>query len=135
MALRGGGEQGGEVPVGVRSGDDVHLAGLQQGLAHPLGHAAEDAHDHVGTGLAVDVELADAAQDALLGVVADGAGVRHDHVGFPDLFRADISFLAENGEDHFRVRYIHLATVCLNVNLSHIESMRKDREIFLIFVG
>ena len=135
VALGGRGEQARQAPVRVRTSHDVHFARLQQGVLEPLGHAAEDAHDHVGAGLAVDVELADAAQDALLGVVADRAGVGQDHVGLVDLFGADISFAAQDGEDHFRVRYIHLAAVCLYVNLSHIESMRKDREFFLIFVG
>jgi hypothetical protein len=46
-----------------------------------LRHAAGDAEDEAGVVLAVAQELAGAPVDALLGLLADGAGVEEDDVG------------------------------------------------------
>ncbi len=124
MPGRGGREQARQAPVGVRSGDDVHLAGLQERLPEPFGHAAQHPDEHARARLAPHVELLEAAPDALLGVVAHGAGVHEDHVGLRRVVRAGVAFFAEDGEDDLRIRHVHLAAVCLYVYLSHKISQR-----------
>ena len=119
MPLGGGGEQPGQAPVGVRPGHDIDLARLQKSFSQALGHAAEDAHDHVRPRLAVHVELLDPAPDPLLGIVAHGAGVGHNHVGLADVFRPGVTLFPEDGEDHLGVRHVHLAAVCLDIDLFH----------------
>ena len=124
MALRRGGEQARQAAVGVRPGHDVHLARLQEGVLEALGHAAEDAHDHARALFALEVELLDAAPDALLGVVPHGAGVGEDHVGVRHFLGAFIPFFSEDGEDHLGVGHVHLAAVSLDVQLFHFVPQR-----------
>ncbi len=68
-------QETGKRTIGVGTDDHVHLAGGQQGLLHSLSHASQDSHDHVGTLAALDVELLDTAEDALLRIVADRTGI------------------------------------------------------------
>ena len=114
-----GGQQTGKAAVGVRAHDKVHHAAFQQLVLEALGHAADDADKGcraVGGPAALLLrEAGDAAVDALLGVVADRAGVREDEVRLLHHFRPVIAVVTENGEDDFGVTHVHLASVGLDI--------------------
>ena len=123
MAFGCGLEQFGKAPVGVGAGHEVDPAIGQELFLHTLSHASEDA-DYHRTGLALKHELADAAEDPLLGVVADRAGVGHYHVGLVDRLRAHIAMGSEYRENHLRVGYVHLAAVSFYIYLFHYRPQR-----------
>ena len=119
MPLRNGGKQFRETAVGVGTCHQVHLAAVEQGVFQALGHAAEYAYDELGMLFSEGSEVVDAAPDALFGVVADGTGVGHYHVGIGDILGAAVAGGGEDREHDFGVGHVHLATVCLYVYLLH----------------
>ena len=63
----------------------------------------------------VRFQLAEAGTDLLLGVVADGAGVKQNNIRvLPPVGYFRIRSL-QNSRHHFAVRDVHLASVCLNI--------------------
>ena len=104
-----------EGAVGVGTGHDVHFAGIGQLLFEAFRHAAEYAHKHSRPLALLLPEHLDTAQDALLGVVAHGAGIGHDDVGLGHIFGAFVTVLSKQGEYDFGVSYIHLTTVGLYI--------------------
>ena len=112
-------QQHGKGAVGVGAGHDIHLAALQQLFLHALRHASQNAHQYSGALAALDVELFYAAVDALLGVVAYGACVRHDHIRLLNILRPLVAALAQQSENHLRIRHIHLAAVRFDIKLFH----------------
>ena len=61
------------------------------------------------------MELVDSAPDTLFGIVPDGTGVRHHDIGVVHILGAVVTGLFENGENNFRVIYVHLAAVSLDI--------------------
>ena len=59
-------------------------------------------------------KLGQTAPDALLGVVADRAGVDQDDIGLADAVRIDIAFALHERNDDLRVADVHLAAVGLD---------------------
>ena len=104
-----------QVAVGVRPGHDIDARrSLDQLLAQAFGHAADDAHDKTRIRAPVAFHLGQTAPDALLGVVADRAGVDQDDIGLADAVRIDIAFALHERNDDLRVADVHLAAVGLD---------------------
>ena len=108
-------EKPGQRAVGVRTHDKVYLVRVQELVLQALGHAAYDAYDEAGLSLSQLMENLDAAPDALLGVVADAAGVGHHQVCLFHLLRPLVAGIGQDGKDHLGVIHVHLTPVCLNV--------------------
>ena len=66
----------------------------------------------------VTLHLGQPAPDALLGVVADRAGVYQDDVRLGDPLRIDIPFALHEGDDDLRVADVHLAAVGFDEKLA-----------------
>ena len=81
--------------------------------------------------LAEGVEIIDAPPDALLGVVADGAGVGHYDVGFGNFLGTLVAVTGQNGENDLGVVHVHLAAVCFDVKLFHDAKICKNYRIFV----
>ncbi len=116
-------DQLGQRPVGVGADHHVDVRGLlQQPGTQPLGHAAAHTDQGVRAHLLDPVQFRDTAQHALLGVLADRAGVHQDDVG---LFgRGDLGVAAgrQNALHELAVAHVHLATVGLDpVSLRHAQ--------------
>ena len=130
VAVGSGLKQLGQATVSIRTCHDVDLSPFEQLLLHSLGHAAEDT-DHDRPASALERELTDTAEDALFGVVADRAGIRHYDVCFVHILRPGITMFSEDRKDHLGIGYIHLAAVGFYVYLfTHV---RKDRQKVSIF--
>ena len=113
-------QQAGEGTVGVRPCDQIHLSGIQQLVFQAFRHAPHDAHHEPGTFFPELVEYVQPSPDALLGIVADAAGVGHHQIGLFHDFRARVPGLPEDGKNDFGVIDVHLAPVCLNIGFLHI---------------
>ncbi len=74
-----------------------------------LGHAAGHRHHQTGSVLFEHPHPPEQAVDLLLGLVADGAGVDHHHVGQRDFRGAGIGLLGEELGHDLRVALVHLA--------------------------
>ncbi len=116
---RDGLQQAGEGTVGVRAHHQIYLPGVQQFVFQAFCHAAHNAHQGAGTGFALLVENLQAAPDALLRVVADGAGVGHNEVGFLHALRAGVAGFLQDGKNDFGVIHVHLTPVCFNIGFLH----------------
>jgi len=111
-----------QATVAIRPDDEVHLRNaLEQLGTEPLGHAADDA-EHVAWPL-VALQLAHAAEYALLGVVPDGAGVHEQHIGQGGIVRAHVSLASQDAEHQLGIRDVHLAAVGLDVDARHRQSI------------
>ena len=71
----GGGKQLRKSSVRIRARYKVNLAGLEELVLQSLCHTSEYANDDVRIAPALQVELVNAAPDALLCIVSDGTGV------------------------------------------------------------
>ncbi len=112
-------DQARQIAVGIGPGDDVDPGGaLDELLSQTLGHAADDADDERGTGFPQPFHLGQAAPDALLGVVADGAGIDEDDVGLLGIVGMDVALLLHDRDDDLRIADVHLAAVGLEVELT-----------------
>ena len=69
------------------------------------------------------MELVDSAPDTLFGIVPDRTGVRHHDIGVVHILGAVVTGLFENGENNFRVIYVHLAAVSLDIYLFVIHNL------------
>ncbi len=99
-------------PPGRRLGDL-----LEEYRPQSLGHAADDAEDRSGT--LVTLELPHPADDPLLGVVADGAGIDQHHVGPLGPLGRDVAVPRQHAEHQLGVRDVHLAAVGLDPDTLH----------------
>ena len=82
-------------------------------LAFLLRHAAEHAEDLALPGLAL--EVLQAVEDLLLGLVADAAGVVEHESGFFGRFHLRVALRQQRADDLFGVVGIHLAAKCFDV--------------------
>ena len=101
--------------VAVRADDDADVLGPVEKLrTEPLRHAARDSDD--GPRLHAALELTEAAEHALLGVLANGAGVHQDHVrAIRDVHRL-ITVRCERAEHQLGIAHVHLAAVGFDVD-------------------
>ena len=67
--------------------------------------------------LAQTLHLRKASPDALLGIVANRAGVNQNHISLLDILGVDVAVLLHNRYHNLRIADIHLATVGLNEEL------------------
>jgi hypothetical protein len=88
--------------------DDVDGLVFEEFLAEPLGHTADDADDQIGPALFDVLEMAKLREDALLGVLADGAGIYQDNVGFLDVICQREACLHKARTDQGGIELIHL---------------------------
>ena len=115
-------EQLGQAAIGVGADDEVDERQLRhERVAQVLRHAAGQTELHVGAPRLVARQVAEAADDALLGVLADGAGVEQNDVGARRIVGALVAVPAEVAEQQLGVRQIHLAAVGLDVDAAHVE--------------
>ena len=70
-------------------------------------------------GTLVALQLAHAADDPLLGVVAHRAGVDQHHVGLGRIVRAHVALAPEDAEHELGVGDVHLAAVGFDVDAFH----------------
>ena len=75
MSRCSGGKQLRKSSVRIRARYKVNLAGLKELVLQSLCHTSEYANDDVRIAPALQVELVNAAPDALLCIVSDGTGV------------------------------------------------------------
>ena len=87
---------------------------LEQLRAEALRHAAGHAHDRVR--LHVPLQLAQPADHALLGVIANRAGVDEDDVGAVRAVDGVVAVRRELPEHQLGVAHVHLAAVGLDVD-------------------
>ena len=110
-------QHGGQAVQGLRAEDHVHIGcTLDDGGALLAGHAAAHADHH-----AFFFEVLDATEvgeDLLLGLLADGAGVEEDQVGFFGVVGGRVAFGGVHDVGHLvRVIFVHLAAIGLDVDL------------------
>ena len=106
------GQHVGQVAVGVGADDERHVVLLLHQLVfQPLGHATQYAYLDPGVLALQGAELAQAFAYALLGIVADGAGVDEYVVGGIDVLHYLIVGFEEYGPHNFAVGKVHLAPV------------------------
>ena len=107
--------QRGKGAVSVRTDHQAHMLRLLQQLrAESLRHAPRDADD--AAALHVTFELAEPADHALFGVIANGAGVDKDDVGAFRTVDRRVAFGRELPEHQLGVAHVHLAAVRLYVD-------------------
>jgi len=112
------GDQLGQPAVAVGPDDQVHLRHTrEQPLPEALRHAADHA-EHVARSLVL-LQLAEAREHALLGVIAHRAGVHEQHVRLGGVVGADIPLPTQDAEHQLGVRDVHLAAVGLDVDARH----------------
>jgi hypothetical protein len=92
---------------------------VEQLLAQVLGHAAGDADDQRGVGGLEAREVAEAAQHALLGVLADRAGVEDHRVGVLGAVHERHAGALEHAGHEFAVGHVHLAAVGFQEHARH----------------
>ena len=107
--------------VGVRPDHKRHArVALEESRTEPLRHASRHAED--GVSLHEAPQLPEPADDALFGVLANGARVDENHVR---PFRCMKHFIANGrqlAEDELGVADVHLATVGFDVDRRHDQS-------------
>ena len=121
FATLGGGKKGGEVEVGVGTGDEVDTVVFDEGVADTFGHASDYADDEPWRSAAFAAKSGDlfkAMDDFLLGVVAYGASVEKDGIGQGDIVGDSIAGHFKDRGDDFRVGDIHLTSVCFDEKTS-----------------
>ena len=64
-------------------------------------------------------ELAEAFADALLGIVADGAGVDEDVVGLLNIGCDSVARLLKKGGHNLAIGKVHLTAIGFDVNCGH----------------
>jgi hypothetical protein len=101
------------------TGDEGDVRGAVENLfALLLGHAAEDAEDFAAGGsrlAGVALEVLQAIEDLLLGLVANAAGVVENEVGVFGGGDLRIALGHEGADDLFGVVDVHLAAECFEV--------------------
>ena len=118
FAPAGPGDELGQPAVAIGPDDQVHLRhASEQPLPEALRHAADHA-EHVARSLVL-LQLAEAREHALLGVIAHGAGVHKQHVCLRGVVGADIPLPTQDAEHQLGVRHVHLAAVGLDVDARH----------------
>ena len=104
-----------ERPVAVRPDDEAHVPRLLQELrAESLRHASRHPDDRLR--LHVALELTEAPDHPLLGVVADGAGVQQDDVGALGPLHRVVAGCGELSEHQLGIAHVHLAAVRFDVD-------------------
>ena len=123
------GQQVRQPRVGVGAGDQVDPGRPPgQRLGQVLGHAAEDAEGQARAPGPQAVELAGAADDALLRVLAHGAGVDEDHVRLLGAVDEAVPGAGEDRGHQLRVGHVHLAAVGLDVDAAPARRRRGPPE-------
>ena len=116
-----------QLAIPVRPHHEVHVRGSgEQPFPEPLRHAPHHAEDV--TRPLVALQLAHPPEHALLGVIADGAGV-HDHdFGLSRRLRARITFAHQDPGHKLGVSHVHLAAVGLDeeARCDHAASALKE---------
>jgi len=79
-------------------------------LVVALGHAADDADDHLRAVPLDPADLAETAVDLVLGVLADAARVEQDQVGHPVVVGRGVALSAQLAENQLAVELVHLAS-------------------------
>ena len=104
--------------VAVRADDETHvLCFLEQLRSETLRHAAGNAHD--GRRRHVPLQLAKPADDPLLGMIADRAGIDENDVRTLWTFHRDVPMRRELAEHQLGITHVHLAAVGLDVDRWH----------------
>ena len=101
----------------VHAEDEVHIRiALAQLFHHMLliGHAAAQADHQAGLFLLQALERAHIAENALLGVLADGAGVKEDEVGVFGLVAQAVADIHQHTLDALAVVDVLLAAVAVH---------------------
>ena len=121
-------QQAGQGTVGVGAHHQVYLVRVKELVLQALCHTAHDAHHQAGPIGTQPVEDLDAAPDALLGVVADAAGVGHHQVGLFHNLCAPVAGIGQYGENHLGVIDIHLTPVSFDIrSFTHrVQSYEKN---------
>ncbi len=101
------------IAVGPDDDADVRCA-LEEHRAQALRHASGNAHHR--RRLHVPLELPEPPDHALLGVIANRAGVDENHVGAVGTVDGIVARCRELPEHQLGVAHVHLAAVSLDVN-------------------
>ena len=101
-----------QVEIGVWADHEIRPVGEKR-LSRALRHAPDDA-DYNLADAAESLQIGKTAQDALLGIIADGARVHEDAIGLIYVFSQVIANRLHDRRDDFTVGHVHLAPVCLN---------------------
>ncbi len=108
-----------ELGVAGRSGHQADVRGaLEDALAFLLRDAAEDAEDFAFAVFLL--ELLQAVEDFLFGLVADAAGVVEDQVGLLGFFDLGVAFREQRADHFFGIVRVHLAAERLDVERLHV---------------
>ena len=114
-------EQVGKRAVAVGAHDQVEHARLvEQSRAEVLGHAAGDADDQVRVAALEPGEVPEPPQHALLGVLADRAGVEDHRVGVLGTIGEAHARAQQHARHQFAVGHVHLAAVGLEEHTLHV---------------
>ncbi len=103
----------------VLVGADHHIdhgLGRQQILAQAFGHATENADHEFRVFLFEVGDMVQPVVNALLGVIANGAGVEQNHVRLLDPVGGIVSVVVQNGQNDLRIGNVHLAAVGLHID-------------------
>lgn len=102
--------------VGVGTYDERDVIFLREELIlKALGHTSEDTNKEAPT-LLESTEFAETLTDALFGIVADGAGVDHEHIGRSEVGNDGMAMGRENSRHDVGVGKIHLAAIGFEMN-------------------
>ena len=104
------GQERGRVGEVVGAEHDIHMTGpFDHEVAVLLGQTAADRDLEVGAAVLERLEVTQRAVEAVVGVLADAAGVEHHHVGGLEVVGGLHAVGGEQTRDAFRVVLVHLA--------------------------
>ena len=118
LAVHGDGRnQPRDIAVGVGAGHEIDGRVVEQFLLHPLGHAAQHADHHAAAPLLLLTEHVEAAQHALLGIVAHRTGIDQDQVGLVERPARPVAGFLQDRKNDLAVVHVHLAAVGLDIHI------------------
>ena len=112
-----------------RAADDIHGLVLEQRIAQPLGHAADDRDDQAGPVLLEMLEMAQIREDPVLRVLPHRAGIDHDGVGLLDAVGQPKTGVLERGGDQAGIQLVHLAAEALDMNGAIFHNNRRIKHL------
>src|SRR5690606_19507167 len=119
-------EEPGQISISIGPDDEIdELFLVQQLRAQPLGHTAQHTEPKARIVLALlSAHLPEPATDFLLGILADGAGIEQHDVGLPRIIRKAVTILLKHRGADFRIGYVHLASVRLQIDVTFARRRR-----------
>jgi hypothetical protein len=110
-------EQVGQSPIGIWARDQIEpRRPRHQRRSIMLRHASEQPELQMRPGNFEPCEIAQPADHAVLGMLANRAGIDQDNIGVLGTRREGIASLAQDGADRLRIGDIHLAAVGFEIN-------------------